>query len=473
MSFRQLWIILRARYALVLIVLLAVTATVLSVTLLLPKTYQATATLVLNYRGTDPITGVATPAQVMENFMATQVKIVTSEEAARRVVVALGLDRDPLSIRQFEAATGGRGDIRTWLGKRLLPDLEAIPVRSSSVLDIIYEHQDPEFAAAVANAFAQQYRALGVQLTVEPLRQASSFIDAQTRARQARLEAAQRKLSAYQQQEGIVSLDSRLDVETARLNELSSQLVIAQGQAMEASSRQRMAAGNAGVSPDVADNPLIQNLKASLGRAESKLSELSERYDRNHPLYQSARAEVDQLRADLDREIRNTAASVGNNAQILRQREAEIRAALAAQKAKVLALNRARDGLAVLEKEVETAEQAYRAAAERHAETNLQGQSNQSEAAILSPALAPTEPAGPNVLFFALAAAVLGTALGIGLALLTEMMNRRVRCEDDLVELLGVPMLGEIDWRRVRQRRSGFLPSFAMRRRLAGRGVPA
>ena len=467
MTFRQLWIILRARYALVLFVALTMTAAVLAVSLLLPETYKATTTLVVNYRGTDPITGAATPSQVMDNFMATQVKIVTSQEAARRVAAALGLDRDPEWVGRFEAATGGGGDIRTWIGKRLLNGLEAIPVRDSSVLDVIYEHEDPVFAAAAANAFAQQYRALGVQLTVEPLRQASSFIDAQTRARQARLEAAQKKLSAYQQQEGIVSLDSRLDVENARLNELSTQLVIAQGQAMEAGSRQRMATNNAGASPDVADNPLIQNLKVSLGRAESKFSELSERYDRNHPQYQAAKAEVDALRADLNKEIRNTAASVGNNAQILRQRESEIRAALAAQKAKLLTLNRARDELAVLEKEVETAEQAYRTAAERHAETSLQGQSNQSEAAILSPALAPTEPAGPNVPFFTLAAAVLGTALGIGLAMLVEMLNRRVRVADDLVELLGVPMLGEIDWHRVRHRRGGFLPAPAPRRLFA------
>ena len=68
------------------------------------------------------------------------------------------------------------------------------------------------------------------------------------------------------------------------------------------------------------------------------------------------------MRADLNRQIRTTSNSVGNNARILQQREGEIRAALAAQKSKVLALNTARDEIAVLNKEVENAQLVYQAA---------------------------------------------------------------------------------------------------------------
>ena len=173
------------------------------------------------------------------------------------------------------------------------------PVRESSVLNISYTSTNPAFAASVANAFAAQYKALSVQLTVEPLQQASGFFTQQLKTLQDNLEVAQRKLSKYQQDKGIVSVDSRLDVESARLNDLSSQLVASQGLAMEAGSRQRMAQGSgAGESPDVAGNPMIQNLKISLGNAEAKFSEIAQRLDKNHPAYQAAKAEVDQLRAN-------------------------------------------------------------------------------------------------------------------------------------------------------------------------------
>jgi hypothetical protein len=75
MSFSQFWMIIRARYKLVLGSLLVMTLLILGISLLLPKTYQATNTLVLNYKGIDPLTGQAPPAQVMDNFMATQVNI--------------------------------------------------------------------------------------------------------------------------------------------------------------------------------------------------------------------------------------------------------------------------------------------------------------------------------------------------------------------------------------------------------------
>lgn len=465
MSFTQFWIIVRARYKLVLGVLLVTVALVLIISLLLPKTYQATNTLVLNYRGTDPLTGQAPPGQVRDNYMATQVDIVKSENTAMKVVTALKLDQLPASKQQFYDATQGQGDIRNWLGKRLLPGLDVTPTRDSSVLKITYTSADPTLAAALANAFAAQYQALTVQLTVAPLQQASGFFNEQLKMLQANLETAQKKLSKYQQDKGIVSVDSRLDVESSRLNDLSSQLVAAQGQAMEAGSRQRMAQGSgANESPDVAGNPMIQSLKINLGNAESKLSEIAQRLEKNHPQYQAAKSEVDQLRADLNRQIHVISRSVGNNARILQQREGEVRAALGAQKNKVLTLNRARDDMAVLNKEVENAQLAYQAAAQRYSQVQLQGQSTQSDVVVLNPAVVPTEPAGPKVLFYTMASAVLGLMLGLGLALLAERLDRRVRSGSELVQLLQVPMLGEIDWGATRPRRAGFLPAPLMRR---------
>jgi len=40
----------------------------------------------------------------------------------------------------------------------------------------------------------------------------------------------------------------------------------------------------------------------------------------------------------------------------------------------------------------------------------------------------------------------LGAILGIGAALLLEMRDRRLRDEDDLVRILGVPILGRLGY---------------------------
>jgi uncharacterized protein involved in exopolysaccharide biosynthesis len=147
----------------------------------------------------------------------------------------------------------------------------------------------------------------------------------------------------------------------------------------------------------VAANPLIQNLRVGLGNAEAKLAEVGQRLDRNHPQYLSAKAEVDKLRSSWQRRPRSPR-TVGNNASIMQQREAEIRAALAAQKAKVLELNRTRDEMGVLMKDVESAQRAFDATAQRSSQTRIEGQAEQSDIAVLNPATPPIEPSSPKVM---------------------------------------------------------------------------
>lgn len=466
MNFTQFLLILRARKKIILLTLLVVVAVTLAISLVLPKTYKSTSSIVLNYKGVDPVTGLALPAQLMPGYVATQIDIIASQNVALRVVDQLHLAQSPAVIEQFNADTGGRGTVRDWLAALLLRKLEIVPSRESSVVEITFKGSDPQFVAAVANAFADQYIETTVSLKVDPLKKASTYFDQQTKIMRDEVEAAQSRLSKYQQQEGIFSLDNRLDVESNRLNDLSTQLVMAQGQSMEATSRQRMATGNNGAeSPDVASNSLVQNMKANLSTAEAKFADVSQRLGVNNPQYQSAKAEVEQLRADLNRQIKNTSSSIGNNAQILTQREGSVREALAAQKSKVLALNRTRDELNVLQKDVENAQRAFDQTALRLSQTRLEGQSTQSDVSLLNPAVAPIEPSGPRVFLNTLLAIFVGTFLGFSLAMIAELLNRPVRSASDLSDTLQIPMLGSIEWRAPAPRRFK-LPGALSSRRL-------
>jgi len=447
MNLSQFLLVLRARKWIVLAVLSVTVLVTLAISLILPKTYKATASVLLNYKGTDPVTGLTMPGQLLPGYVATQVDIITSKNVALRVVDQMGLAKNPAVVEQFRTSTEGKGTVRDWLADLLLKKLEIVPARESSVVEINFKGSDPVFVAAVANAFADEYEKISLQLKVDPAKKASSYFNDQLQQLRDNVEATQARLSKYQQENGIVSVDNRLDVENNRLNDLSAQLVGAQGQLMEASSRAGMAAGGLSAeSPDVASNPLVQNLKIGLGNAEGKLAELSQRLDHNHPQYQSAKAEVDKLRADLNAALKNTSSSVSNNATILRQRERDIRGALEAQKKKVLELNRTRDELNVLMKDVESAQRAFDVTSQRFAQTRMEGQSEQSDIALLNPATPPIEAAGPKVVQNTLLSVVLGAMLGVGIALLAELLDRRVRSESELTEELGIPVFGVIEW---------------------------
>ena len=89
MNFTQFLLILKARFWIILITFSAIVFTTLIVSLLLPKTYEATTSLVLNYKGMDPVTGTVLPAQLMPGYMATQNDIITSKNVAIKVVEQL------------------------------------------------------------------------------------------------------------------------------------------------------------------------------------------------------------------------------------------------------------------------------------------------------------------------------------------------------------------------------------------------
>jgi len=453
MNFAQFLLILRARKRIVLLTLLVTVSATLVVSFLLPKTYKATSSLVMNFKGIDPLTGLTLPGQLLPGYMATQIDIISSKNVALRVVDQLKLAESPAVQEQFRESTGGEGNVRDWLAELLQKKLDITPSKESSVVDVTFKGSDPQFVAAVANAFADEYMKISVQLKTDPMRKASRYFDTQLKSLRDSLEAAQSKLSKYQQEHGIVSLDNRLDVENQRLNDLSTQLVVAQSQSMEATSRQSFANGKGGESPDVANSPVVQNLKISLATAETKLAEVSQRLGRNHPQVESARAEAERLRRALRENTATTSASVSNNAGIFAQREAALRTALAEQKAKVLELNRSRDEMNVLSKDVESAQRAFDAASLRSSQTRIEGSSDQADVSVLNPATAPIEPAGPKVLLNTVLSLFLGSMLGIGLAMLAEMFDRRVRSAADLSEVMQIPVLGAIDWNPPKPRR--------------------
>jgi chain length determinant protein EpsF len=442
MNINQLLVILSARRRIVVGTLAATMATTFAVSLILPKSYEATTTLVMNVKGTDAVTGLSVPAMMLPSYMTTQVDIIQSKNVATHVVESLKIDQSPVVQQKFQEEMSGRGDIRDWLSDVLLKGLSVVPSRESNVLNVSYKAADPEFAAAVANAFAAEYRKTSAQLHAQPLKDASIYINDQAKALRANLEQAQSRMSKFQQENGLVSVDTRLDVENSRLNDLSTQLVAVQGQLAEAQSRERsVARGNAAEAPDVINNPLIQNLQAQLVQAEAHFSEIASKLDVNNPLYQSARAEVDKIRASLNAQVQMTSNSISSSAKILQNREAEIRASLDAQKAKVLELNRTRDQLAVLARDVDNAQRAYDALMSRYNQTALEGQSNQTEVAVLSPAVVPAIPSSPKILVNMILSVIMGLMLGGGVALVIEMLDRRVRSKADL-EADEAPYLG-------------------------------
>ncbi|MCB2003280.1 MAG: chain length determinant protein EpsF, partial [Rhodoferax sp.] len=157
MTLQQFLLILRARWFVALLTLLVTVLVTIGVSMVIPKQYTANAAMVLDVRSPDPVTGQMLPGMIAPGYMATQIDIITSDRVAQRVVKLLRMEESAAIRQQWQDETEGKGQLLLWLSALLQKNLEVKPSRESNVINISYTGPDPDFAAAVANAFAQAY----------------------------------------------------------------------------------------------------------------------------------------------------------------------------------------------------------------------------------------------------------------------------------------------------------------------------
>lgn len=449
MNFYQFINIIWSRKGVALSALIVTVLTTLVVSLLLPKQYLATTSIVAEQRSIDPVTGMNLPVQLLPGYIATQAEMISSQHVARKVVDKLKLHQIP-ELQEDFATAKVNGDIRDWIAEMLLKKLDIRPSRESSVMQVDFTFDDPQTAADIANAFADAYIQTTIELRAQPAKLNADWFDTQLTTLRERLEQAQLVLSNYQQQHGIVATSDRIDLENSRLADLSRQLVENQARTHALQSRKNLLSstvkrgGSSGSLPEVLNNPLIQSLKTELARVEASFAELSRRVDVNHPQYRQAQAEMNNLQQKIHAETNLVLSSIGNDAASANQLDTLLANALAEQKAKVLGLKQQNDEIAVLNREVENAQRVYDATMQRAVQTRMESEMNQTNISILNPAIPPQKHAKPKLLLNLIISIFLGTLLGVGAALLAELMDRRVRSAFDISELLTIPVFAVV-----------------------------
>lgn len=410
----------------------------ITIKLILPPKYIATASVIIDAKQADTVTGAMLSPQLMPGYIATQVDIIGSHHVALKVVDDLKLTQQEETKQEFNDDTKGQGDIRDWTADLLLNDLSIAPSKESNLIYVSYKSTDPESSMAIANAFVKAYIQTNLDLQTEPATQANKWYETQLNELRAKLAMAQKTLSDYQQSKGIVNVDEKLDVESARLAGTATQLTAAQDQTFDSSSRNSRSGDQLS---DVMNNPVIQSLRTQIATAEAKLDQLSRSVGKNHPDYQRATAEVSALHEQLAKETRNAQQSINTTMRVAQQREADLRGSLSSQKEKLLALKQNRDAGAILVQDVESAQKAYDMALQRATETRMASQTNQTNISLLNPATIPILPASKSIFVIAILALLMGSFLGLALSWIAEMLDRYVRTEHDITDVLDVPVL--------------------------------
>jgi len=265
-SLAQLFRLIAARRRLFFRICGGILFAVLAASLLLPKKYVAEAAVIADVNATDPYTNTNNvPQQLQSAFVATQMDVIASHNVALKVVKEKQLQKDPYFLSKLDRDF--KGSVEDAISDLLLDKLDVRSSHNGNVIYLQYPDTNAARAAAIANAFADAYVETSVELKVSPMRGQLGAFQKQADELRETLEKAQQKLSAYQSEHGLLGTDdARLDVENARLDELSNQLVAAQSAmySNDARSRQMEEAAELHRPDEMSDlfkNPLLQSLK--------------------------------------------------------------------------------------------------------------------------------------------------------------------------------------------------------------------
>jgi len=481
-SLHKFFLILQAHISLVVGIVASAVVIAGVITYLTPKMYTATASLNFEFSA-NPVDSRAGSVFVENTYLTTQIGIIKSQHVAQEVENGLteyernrliaAFDAKNSVINQVKYAIkkpiqslfkGGKHPVQpasdgerlqissaySWLARAIGYDLSVQPMFNSRIVEISYSSTDQQIAALMANRIAEAYIDTNLKMMINPAHKSKLWFDEQIKSLRKSLESAQSKLTAYQQQEGIVFSDERLDTETSRLNNLSGQFGAAQQKTRNTVTEQQklneilQSGASLMTFRPVFDNTVIQRLVSEIRKLEGELVEMSGSLGANHPKMKKVRSELSAARQRLNADIQVITDGVNNTAELARERERDLQQALEEQKQVVLNLKYEHDRIAVLKREVESVQGAYNAALNQLNTTSMQSMVDQTNVSIVDPANIPKNHSSPRVLKNLVLGLLGGALLGIGLAIFMEIFIRRVHSKEDLIVEVGLPLLGHL-----------------------------
>jgi polysaccharide biosynthesis transport protein len=207
---RHYWRIFWTRRWIVLGIIVASVLVGIVTAMLSQRQYAATATLEIQREGARIIEGmedVQPRLGANQEFYQTQYALLQSRSLAERVVRSLRLAENDAFLTNFRGDTDGTVSrlSREQRERRavviLMTNLEIVPVRLSSVVNVRYVSPDPLTAANVANSIAENYIEASLERRFEASNYAREFLENRLNQMRQRLIEAGREKARQQTME--------------------------------------------------------------------------------------------------------------------------------------------------------------------------------------------------------------------------------------------------------------------------------
>lgn len=443
MSLTQFFAILVARRWMIIAAVLASLAGAFLVVLLVPPRYTADTRVLLDVIKPDPVTGQVMSPQFARAYTQTQIQLIQDSRVAGAVVDELGWSKDPTMLARY-AVPGDPNGARRALAQFIIDRTQAKLIEGSNIMEISYTGSSPDAARTVADALRRAYIHAAVQTKRDSAAESADWYDAQASKAQRLLNIAEDAKAQFEREHGVIMADDKTDIDSQRLAALSSSAPVAAPSIAPA-----VPAASSGTA-------------AELAGVDAQIAQASRTLGANNPVLVQLR----QKRIVLANQVAQERSAA--NAAVAAARSAANAAsagsgALQAQKSKVLANSENLARLRQLQNDVDVRRDQYAKATQAAAQLRAQSATDDAGVSVLSDAVAPESPSFPKIPLVVFGSLGLGLVLGLLAALLTELLNRRLRTARDLQDVVrDSPLLAVIGPAGAKKRRWW---QFTLRRR--------
>lgn len=460
------WQVIRRQLKKIILFSAIITVIAVLVALAITPVYRATATILIEAEEAKvlSIEEVYGLGSASDEYYQTQFEILKSRELAKRTVLELGLIDNPefnpahpankksFSIKEMILGEAEPLTEEEILAKTVDTFWEAVsisPVRKTQLVKVSVDSESAEMARVAANAMAQQFIESQLDAKVEVTQQAAGWLSDRLGGLKAKLEASERKLQQYREDNDLVDVEGVDTLVAKEIDQITEALVEARARRLELQGtyEQLQSLGalnydNLSSLPSIISNPVVVNLREAETQAELKVSELKKRYGPLHPKMIAAESDLEAVRESVLTQMKRIATSIESNYLVAQSKENSLEKALRNSKSDVRNLNRTEFTLSEYQREVRTNRQLYEAFFNRVSETSATGDLQTANARVVDPAIKPVVPVKPNKKLIVLLALVVSGMFGVALAFLLDILDSTIKNLDDVERKLDVPMLG-------------------------------
>jgi succinoglycan biosynthesis transport protein ExoP len=459
---RAIFRFFQRRIILILAITLGTTALMASLALLAKPRYVAEAVVLLgtnstNIADTEPLTK---DVQVSPEIVRSELDVIKSREVVERVIQQLNLANDvefnpaasKLSLAYWQnqnlpaaqKATRRRDAMEENVLGRLSVDNDG----RSFGLHISFMSDDPNKAALIANAFAEQYLARQLEQKYTLASKAGGWLDSRLADLRSEATGADKTAAEFRATAGLDTVGDSLDnnketVAAHQLNDLNAALTEAKTNLYQAESRLQAAqSAGQGNAPEIQNSPVIQNLKSQESSLRQSKAELLTRYGPEHPQVMRVDAQAREVHAKIQDETQKIMQGLDADVVAARSKLTAIQRTLSGLSGQVSGESRARVTLNDLERQAEAKNALYEEFLKRSSQVAQQTTLQIPDAKIVAAAKAPIVAAFPKKKIMILAGFILGSMLGVLVAMLLEYLDPTFRNASHIETSLNTHVIG-------------------------------